>query len=283
MIKKILFLPIIIWSFILWVNTTNASSFDQIDNYIESNKSLMIKTWNDNTSVIANYTNQDGCDTVQKYINEWKKPDLFLALGCYTYRNWKSESQVVARTMKESVYNIIEWLKLIDKNIIRPWETYSINNVFENYGWFKDSNALFYEDNKVTTKKVSWGGLCWVSSQMYQSVLTDNNISVVERHPHMNFYDVYYGKWRFWLDATIYFWYKDLKLKNTSDQNILIRWYYIKKNATTIDYSVQMLHPFKEKRDYTVGKSWKSKSGKTCTTTIIGWKEEVSCYYNWIK
>ncbi len=72
-------------------------------------------------------------------------------------------------------------------------------------------------DSKGKKIKISGGGLCQISSTLYNAVL-DANLEVTERHAHSR--RVYYVPKD--KDATILYGTLDLKFKNNSDSDIKI-------------------------------------------------------------
>lgn len=244
---------------------------------IEANKDVYINFWNRHTKQIADYVNQDGCNML---LNQTYSPDLVdvVSLWCYAYEKWRSEHVVNTTNSGNRIYNIKNGLKTVFNDIVAPGETYSINKNVQEFTKYKNAWALFYnpKTKKVDVKEVNWGGLCWVSSVMYPAVMKNKNLEVTERWAHSNFYNDYYGKNLGW-DATIYFWSKDFKFKNNSNQNLLIKSYHDVQKGRFV-YSMQLIQPFTERQDITTGKSWKNKNWRTCNEVTAGWKTHTSCY-----
>ncbi len=88
---------------------------------------------------------------------------------------------------------------------------------------YKEATGFDANGNKI---KVSAGGMCQISSTIYNTAL-EANFEIIERHPHSR--RVYYVPVD--KDATVYYDSLDLKFKNTTD-------YDIKVVATSDEYNV---------------------------------------------
>lgn len=100
---------------------------------------------------------------------------------------------------------------------INPGDTFSFN---ERVGKMGEAQGYKKAESFKTdgTKFLEFGGgICQISSTLYNTVL-DSNLEVVERHPHSR--RVYYvPKDR---DATVYYGHKDFKFKNNTENKIKI-------------------------------------------------------------
>lgn len=105
----------------------------------------------------------------------------------------------------------------LNNYIIKKGEEFSYNNTIgpmdESHG-FKKALGFDTDGNKI---KISGGGLCQISSTLYNAVLMAN-LEVIERHPHSR--RVYYVPKD--KDATIVYGSLDFKFKNNTDSDIII-------------------------------------------------------------
>lgn len=115
------------------------------------------------------------------------------------------------------VYNINLANKKLNGTVVKPGQEFSFNNTIGAMGQaqgFKKALGFDSDGNKI---KTYGGGLCQISSTLYNCAL-NANLEVTERHPHSR--RVYYvAKDR---DATIYYGYLDFKFKNNTNNDIKI-------------------------------------------------------------
>ena len=115
------------------------------------------------------------------------------------------------------VHNIKLACERLDGHIVAPDEEFSFNNTMGQMGeadGYKKALGFDSNGNKI---KVFGGGLCQISSTLYNSVLIAN-LKVTERHAHSR--RVYYVPKN--KDATIFYGGPDFKFINTTDDNIMI-------------------------------------------------------------
>lgn len=115
------------------------------------------------------------------------------------------------------VYNITLANQKLNNKIVKPGEVFSFNNTIGPMGekqGFKKAIGFDTNGNKIQT---FGGGLCQISSTIYNCALIAN-LEIVERHPHSR--RVYYVPKD--KDATIYYGSLDFKFKNTTDKDIKI-------------------------------------------------------------
>lgn len=109
------------------------------------------------------------------------------------------------------VYNIGLAISKLNGTIVKKDEEFSFNNTIgpmdEAHG-YKEAVGFDTNGKKI---KVSGGGMCQISSTLYNSVLIAN-LEVTERHPHSR--RVYYVPKD--KDATIYYGSLDFKFINNS-------------------------------------------------------------------
>lgn len=88
-----------------------------------------------------------------------------------------------------------------------------------------ESDVFDSDGNKV---KGFGGGICQVSTTLYNAVLDLDFIEIVERHPHSNTVPyIESGK-----DAAVAYGSLDLQLKNNSDFNIEVIFTFDEENVT---------------------------------------------------
>lgn len=115
------------------------------------------------------------------------------------------------------VYNIGLANEKLNNFIVKTGEEFSFNNTIGPMGekqGFKKALGFDSEGRKIQT---FGGGLCQISSTLYNCVLIAN-LEVTERHPHSR--RVYYVPKD--KDATIYYGLLDLKFKNNTANDIKI-------------------------------------------------------------
>lgn len=146
----------------------------------------------------------------------------------------KLKEEVLLSTFSTNIYdndtnrvdNIALAISKINGAIVNKDEVFSFNQTVGPMDFdhgFKESTAFDSEGNKI---KVPGGGMCQISSTMYNAAL-EANLEIVERHAHSRRVE-YVPVDR---DATIYYDTLDFKFKNTSE-------YPIKITATSDEYNV---------------------------------------------
>ncbi len=106
--------------------------------------------------------------------------------------------------------------KSINGTIINPGDTFSFWDIVGKTTikkGYKEADA--FNSNGETIKALG-GGICQVSSTIYNAVLDNKDLEVVERHPHSN-YVAYVPKGR---DASVNYNTADFKFKNNLDTPI---------------------------------------------------------------
>jgi vancomycin resistance protein YoaR len=115
------------------------------------------------------------------------------------------------------VHNIGLAIGKINGTIVKAGETFSFNQTVGPMGeqqGFKEAIGFDTNGNKV---KMPGGGMCQISSTMYNAALIAN-LEIVERHPHSR--RVYYVPKD--KDATVYYDSLDFKFKNNTENDIKI-------------------------------------------------------------
>lgn len=127
------------------------------------------------------------------------------------------------------VQNIKLAIAKISGTVIKKGETFSFNSTVGPMGeaqGYKEATGFDNNGNKV---KMIGGGMCQISSTLYNAALIAN-LEIVERHPHSR--RVYYVPQD--KDATVYYNTLDLKFKNTTNDDIQIVATSSKSNVTII-------------------------------------------------
>ncbi len=150
--------------------------------------------------------------------------------------------------------NLILASNKINGTVIMPGETFSYNTVVgERTIAAGYRNAAIYENGQVVDGL--GGGICQVSSTLYNSVLYAN-LDVVERSNHM-FLTTYVGGGR---DATVAYGSLDFKFKNNRDYPVKI------VSSVGGGYCTVSLYGLKKDDDYTVEVVTKKTGSRTYQT-----------------
>lgn len=115
------------------------------------------------------------------------------------------------------IYNIKLATKKLDGHIVKAGEQFSFNNIMGTMGkadGYKKAIGFDSNGNKI---KMYGGGICQISSTLYNAVLL-SDLKVTERHAHSR--RVYYVPKN--KDATVFYGGPDFKFKNTSNSNVMI-------------------------------------------------------------
>ena len=196
-------------------NNNNNNSNENINNIENTNNSNNAS----NSNTLSEQEKDDlNIDENEKPKEEDKAP-VETDIATYTTTIYdKDENRVSNITLANSKLNGV---------VINPGETFSFNNTIgpmnEEQGFKK---ALGFDANGKKIQ-ISGGGLCQISSTIYNAVLIAN-LEVVERHPHSR--RVYYVPKD--KDATIVYGSLDFKFKNNTDKKIKI--YASNDNASVV-------------------------------------------------
>lgn len=118
---------------------------------------------------------------------------------------------------KNRIHNITLAVSKLNGAIVKPDEEFSFNKTIGPMGanqGYKKATGFNGSGKKI---KVYAGGMCQLSSTLYNAVL-DAGLPVTERHPHSR--RVYYVPKN--KDASVSYGSADLKFKNTTDKDLLI-------------------------------------------------------------
>jgi len=127
------------------------------------------------------------------------------------------------------VFNIELAIKKINGIIVKKGEIFSFNDTVGAMGekeGFKEAIGFDTNGKKI---KMFGGGMCQISSTIYNAALI-SNLEIVERHPHSR--RVYYVPKD--KDATVYYGSLDLQFKNNTDNDIKIIATSTNSNVTII-------------------------------------------------
>ncbi|MEG1009621.1 MAG: VanW family protein, partial [Clostridia bacterium] len=115
------------------------------------------------------------------------------------------------------VHNITLAISKINNKVIKSGEVFSFNNTVGQMGESNGYKKALGFDSKGKKIKISGGGLCQISSTIYNTAL-NINLEILERHPHSK--RVYYVPKD--KDATIVYGSLDLKFKNNTNNDIKV-------------------------------------------------------------
>lgn len=133
------------------------------------------------------------------------------------YENISTYTTKIQDKDNNRIYNIKRACEKLDGHIVKPGEEFSFNNKMGTMGaadGYKKAIGFDSNGNKV---KMYGGGICQISSTLYNTVLIAE-LKVTERHAHSR--RVYYVPKN--KDATVFSGGPDFKFKNTLDSNIMI-------------------------------------------------------------
>ena len=184
------------------VNPPNLEEKKQEENTNKNNKDTQSSTPN-NTSD----TNSPSDKTIDNTSNTKESEEI--VLSSYTSSIYdKDQNRVDNITLANSKLNGV---------VVKKGTEFSFNNTIGPMNEAQGFKKAVGFDSKGKKIKISGGGLCQISSTLYNAVL-DANLEVTERHAHSR--RVYYvPKDR---DATILYGTLDFKFKNNSDSDIKI-------------------------------------------------------------
>lgn len=134
-----------------------------------------------------------------------------------TYENIATYTTQIYDKDENRIYNIKLASERLDGHIVASGEEFSFNHTMGEMGkadGYKKALGFASNGNKI---KMYGGGICQISSTLYNAVLA-SNLQVTERHAHSR--RVYYVPKD--KDATVFYGGPDFKFKNISDSNIMI-------------------------------------------------------------
>lgn len=134
-----------------------------------------------------------------------------------TYETISTYTTQIYDKDENRIYNIKLACQRLDGHIVNADEEFSFNNTMGNMGKSDGYKKSIGFDSNGKKIKMYGGGICQISSTLYNAVLA-SNLEVTERHAHSR--RVYYVPKD--KDATVYSDGPDFKFKNTSSSNVMI-------------------------------------------------------------
>ena len=151
----------------------------------------------------------------------------------YEYEEIANYSSTLLDGEKNRVFNIQKACDTLNGVVIKQGQEFSFNNTIgpmgEENGYLKATGF----DSNGKNIQISAGGMCQVSSTLY-NVLLIYGVEITERHPHSK--RVYYVPID--KDATVYYGSLDLKFINTLDADVII---YANTDGYTVNISMQKI------------------------------------------
>lgn len=155
------------------------------------------------------YTPNEHAHMINIYTENSYEIKEYTKLSSYTTKIYDKD--------KNRIHNIKLACKKLDGHIVAPGDEFSFNNTLGKMGeadGYKKALGFDSNGNKI---KVYGGGLCQISSTLYNSVLIAK-LEVTERHAHSRRVN-YVPENK---DATIFYGGPDFKFINSTDKNIMI-------------------------------------------------------------
>ena len=186
-------------------NTDNNSSTENNLNNTQNSNDQNNTTTNNNQNDIDNMN----VDIDKITDNSNTKQTIETEIGNFTSTLYDKD--------ENRVYNIGLAISKLNGTTVKNGEEFSFNNTIgpmdESHG-YKEAIGFDTNGNKI---KISGGGICQISSTLYNAVLMAN-LEVTERHPHSR--RVYYVPKD--KDATIYYGSLNFKFRNNSGSDVRI-------------------------------------------------------------
>jgi len=173
---------------------------------LNNNINVMENSANTNINSSIYHEHTKGTNEINNIINIKK---TYEEIATYTTNIYDKD--------QNRIYNIKLACQRLDGHIVKSKEEFSFNNKMGAMGeadGYKKALGFDSNGNKI---KMFGGGICQISSTLYNAVLVAN-LDVTERHAHSR--RVYYVPKD--KDATVYSGGPDFKFVNTSDSNIMI-------------------------------------------------------------
>lgn len=284
----------------LWISNVNWAQYDwdywiiieewdtreSIYKIIKEKDKESLRIWNNHTSTIWWFEKNKVCSVLDELIS-WERDNsdhlknYIVWLWCYVNEKWVRKALIKTVYEDEKVFNINLWQQQFNWMILKKWEEVSSNKLLEPLeSQFKTWNVLFYNKDKkeVEIRRETGWWICWVTTSLYQNFIYDNNIDIIERWNHSNWYNAYYWKTK-WLDAMIYFWQSDFRFRNNNDSNIYLELWW-EKVWNNYEYYASTKSLYNVDRNIQHWKEYRDKKWRTCVDTYVWWKTVTSCYRN---
>ncbi len=180
------------------------------NNISSNNFEDSLKSTNEDSSNSENlnedYSDEMNVENPQNYAN---RTTVETEIATYTTTIYDKD--------ENRVHNISLAISKLNGTVVKAGEEFSFNNTVGEMGesqGYKEALGFDTNGNKI---KMLGGGICQISSTLYNSALIAN-LEITERHPHSR--RVYYVPKD--KDATIYYGSLDLKFKNNTSNDIKI-------------------------------------------------------------
>ena len=145
----------------------------------------------------------------EQNINIYEEKTILVDIASYTTNIYDDE--------KNRVHNIKLACKNLNNTLVKPGEEFSFNSNLGNMGKEDGYKKATGFDSNGKNIKVYGGGICQISSTLYNALLIAD-LDITERHAHSK--RVYYVPKN--KDATVFSGGPDLKFKNNRNSNIII-------------------------------------------------------------
>ena len=212
-------LLIVVIVVIVIIFNSNNELLNNISNYMGENTENMENNDNTTNDTNLNSTNDNKDEnTNNPNVNEEEN-----SLQNNNITDTKEEIEIATYTTtlydkeQSRIDNINLATSKLNGKIIKKYEEFSFNNTIgpmDESNGFKKATGFDTNGKKI---KMSGGGICQISSTLYNTALIAN-FNITERHPHSR--RVYYVPKD--KDATIFYGSLDLKFINTSDSDVKI-------------------------------------------------------------
>ena len=189
--------------------TNNDNTSNNVSNNNENQKTNKNNIQNISNNTSSNTSNIDSENTNIPQNNSTTLQIKEIEIASYTTTLYDKE--------QNRIDNINLAISKLNGKVIQKGEEFSFNNTIgpmDESNGFKKATGFDTNGKKI---KISGGGLCQISSTLYNTALIAN-FNVTERHPHSR--RVYYVPKD--KDATIFYGSLDLKFINTSDADVKI-------------------------------------------------------------
>jgi len=147
----------------------------------------------------------------------------------YSFKGTAEDTEDQRETIPKRAFNVEKAADIINKNVVKPGETWSFNDVVgdrtEANGW-ELANGIFGGD---TLTKQYGGGVCQVSTTLYNALLQAYPYFTIDRQKH-SIPSTYVDKG---LDATVDTGHIDFTFTNNSDYPVYIFAYYTENKMAT--------------------------------------------------
>ncbi len=212
-ISIVIIIIVLVIAYAIYTVFASNNNFYENETKTSNNNENINSNSNKNNSSNENLENQtdveDNMNIDENVLNTTIPQQVETEIAAYTSTLYDKDNN--------RVDNIALAISKLNGAIVKKDEEFSFNNTIgpmDESNGFKKAVGFDTYGQKI---KISGGGLCQISSTMYNAVLIAN-LEVTERHPHSR--RVYYVPKD--KDATIYYGSLDFKFKNTSGSDIRI-------------------------------------------------------------